>query len=173
MQVVYKYYAILYKGLEHLKILVSTWWEGVQGSGANPPWILDEQLLSAFLFPSEISTSKIVRLGTSLREVGNGNPLQYSCLENSMDRGAWRATIHVVAESDTTEHLCTTHVWKNSHISRIHLGQSQTKHTYVLTEKKKKSRDFPRCPVVKNLLANSGDTGSFPGPGRCHTPRSH
>ena len=47
---------------------------GVQGSGANPPWILDEQLLSAFLFPSEISTSKIVRLGTSLTEVGNDHP---------------------------------------------------------------------------------------------------
>ena len=29
--------------------------------------------------------------------VGNGNPLQYSCLENSMDRGAWRATVHGVA----------------------------------------------------------------------------
>ena len=26
---------------------------------------------------------------------GNGNPLQYSCLENPMDRGAWRATVHV------------------------------------------------------------------------------
>jgi len=30
---------------------------------------------------------------------GHGNPLQYSCLENPLDRGAWRATIHRVAES--------------------------------------------------------------------------
>ena len=32
---------------------------------------------------------------------GNGNPLQYSCLENPMDRGAWRATAHGVAKSRT------------------------------------------------------------------------
>ena len=32
---------------------------------------------------------------------GNGNPLQYSCLENSMDGGAWWATVHGVAESRT------------------------------------------------------------------------
>ena len=31
--------------------------------------------------------------------VGNGNPLQYSCLENSMYRGAWRATVHGLAKS--------------------------------------------------------------------------
>ena len=35
--------------------------------------------------------------------VGNGNLLQYSCLESSMDRGAWWATVHRVTESDTTE----------------------------------------------------------------------
>ena len=32
---------------------------------------------------------------------GNGNSLQYSYLENPMDRGAWRATVHGVAESQT------------------------------------------------------------------------
>ena len=36
---------------------------------------------------------------------GNGNPLQYSCLENPMDRGAWRATVHEVGKSDETERL--------------------------------------------------------------------
>ena len=33
--------------------------------------------------------------------VGSGNPLQYSCLENSVGRGAWRATVHGVAKSRT------------------------------------------------------------------------
>ena len=32
--------------------------------------------------------------------VGNDNPLQYSCLENYMDRGAWLPTVHRIAESD-------------------------------------------------------------------------
>ena len=36
-------------------------------------------------------------LGRSPEE-GNGNPLQYSCLENSMDKGAWWATVHGVAK---------------------------------------------------------------------------
>ena len=31
---------------------------------------------------------------------GNGNPLQYSCLENPMDREAWQATVHGVTKSD-------------------------------------------------------------------------
>ena len=40
----------------------------------------------------------IAFLGRSPGE-GNGNPLQYSCLENPMDRGAWWATVHEVARS--------------------------------------------------------------------------
>ena len=38
---------------------------------------------------------------------GSGNPLQYSCLGNPMDRGAWQATVHGVSESDMTEHVHT------------------------------------------------------------------
>ena len=34
---------------------------------------------------------------------GHGNPLQYSCLGNPMDRAAWKATVRMVAESDTTK----------------------------------------------------------------------
>ena len=48
--------------------------------------------------------SSIPGSGRSPRE-GNGNPLQYSCLENSMGRGAWQATVLGVAESYTTEQL--------------------------------------------------------------------
>ena len=45
-------------------------------------------------------------LGRSPGE-GHGNPLQYSCLENPMGRGAWQAMVHGVAESDMTEALST------------------------------------------------------------------
>ena len=44
----------------------------------------------------------------SLPREGNGNPFQYSCLENAMDRGAWQATVYGVTESDTPEQLTHT-----------------------------------------------------------------
>ena len=48
-------------------------------------------------------------LGRSLGE-GYGNPLQYSCLENPMHRGAWRATVHRVTQSQTRlKRLSTQH----------------------------------------------------------------
>ena len=62
---------------------------GINGSGVvkNPPTSAGD----AGLIPGS---------GRSPR-VGNGNLLQYSCLENSMNRGAWRAMMHVVTKSQT------------------------------------------------------------------------
>ena len=51
-------------------------------------------------------SSSVSGLGRSPGE-GNNNPLQYSCLKNPRDRGAWGATVHGVAkEQDTPEHTC-------------------------------------------------------------------
>ena len=51
---------------------------------------------------------------------GNGNPLQYSCLENSMDRGAWWATVHGVTQTQTrlSTHTHTLHTHMKIH--KIH-----------------------------------------------------
>ena len=72
----------------------------------------------------------------------NGNPLQYSCLENPMDRGAWQATVHGVTNSRTRLSNWVTIKWA----SQLAL-------------------------VVKNLPANAGDvtdTGLIHGTGRSH-----
>ena len=47
--------------------------------------------------------------------VGSGNPLWYSCLENSVGRGAWQATVHDVARSRTRKHLSTHRAIMNTH----------------------------------------------------------
>ncbi|CAI9178588.1 unnamed protein product [Rangifer tarandus platyrhynchus] len=62
--------------------------------------------------------ASIPGLGRSPVE-GNDYPFQYSCLENPMNRGAWRATVHRVAELDTTEWF-STHVVTQSCLTLCH-----------------------------------------------------
>ena len=75
-------------------------------------------------------TGSIPGLGRS-PGVGNGNPLQYSCLENSMDRGVWQATVYGVANKGTqlSMHMGTrahayTHTHTHTHTHFTHNGQS-------------------------------------------------
>ena len=65
-------------------------------------------------------SGSIPELGRSPRE-GNGNPLQYSCLENAMNRGAWWATVHGVAKSWTwlSDSHTHTHTHTHTHISSV------------------------------------------------------
>ena len=56
--------------------------------------------------------SSIPGLGRSPGE-GHGNPLQYSCLENPMDRGAWGTTVHGVTKSQTQLKQLSSHTHNN------------------------------------------------------------
>ena len=71
---------------------------------------------------------------------GNGNPLQYSCPENPMDRRVWQATVHRVTELDMTE---------------------VTQHTCA--ESSNESKDFPGGSDSEESACNEGDLGSIPG----------
>ena len=79
---------------------------------------------------------------------GDGNPFQYSCLENSMDRRAWQATVHGVAKSWSWLSEKINHFWGGGVIFKhINLG-------------------LPQWSMVTNLPTNAGDMGSIPGLGR-------
>ena len=74
----------------------------------------------------------------------NGNPLQHSCLENSMDRGAWRAAVHGITKSQTqlkwlssngSSHSFNSHnnprrytLWFSLHISKVETGREHSGH---------------------------------------------
>ena len=70
---------------------------------------------------------------------GNGNPVQYSCLENAVDRGAWWASVHGVAESDTTESVHT-------HFRSGTAGSNLLLHACVLAQ------SLQLCPTLCDSL---------------------
>ena len=82
--------------------------------GSNPIWLdLDTDIHDKRASQVALVVKNLPASSGDVRDVGsipesgrspgdgNGDPLQYSCLENSMGRGAWRATVHGVAESQT------------------------------------------------------------------------
>ena len=68
--------------------------------------------LLADSLPTELQGMPIFILYQWVTGEGNGTPLQYSCLENPMDGGAWWAAVHGVAESEMTERLYTFMHWR-------------------------------------------------------------
>ena len=79
---------------------------------------------------------------------GHGNPLQYSCLENPMDRGAWWATVHRVAKSRT---------------QRKRLGGHARAHAPSLLKLSPTSRPFPALEVVTEPWCELPESyGKFP-----------
>ena len=73
-------------------------WESVQEKGAS---LVVQVVKNPSNNAGDIrNASSILGLGRSPGG-GHGNTLQYSCLENPMDRGAWRATVHRIAKNQT------------------------------------------------------------------------
>ena len=64
--------------------------------------------------------------------VGNGNPLQYYCWDNSMDRGTWRATVHGITKNWT--HTCTQTIALRTHKEKLYPPLSSVTDTSELME---------------------------------------
>ena len=69
---------------------LNIWKTKIMASGPITSWEIDGETVSDFILR-----------GSKITGEGNGTPLQYSCLENPMDGGAWWAAVHGVAESWT------------------------------------------------------------------------
>ena len=88
---------------------------------------------------------------------GHGNPLQYSCLENPTDRGAWWATVHGVAKSQTHLKWLSRHAQeKDHHVS----GSTLTEKPSVSTIWNKINNNHNSCPILLCERKCTGLTGS-------------
>ena len=88
-------------------------------------------------------------LGRSPGE-GNSYPLQYSGLENSMDRGAWRATVHGVTESEVTERLSLSLVIHSVNLCRIYNRMPELEVTMEVSTAAPLSGKSPFCNVAES-----------------------
>ena len=74
---------------------------GGRGSWENDPQLKASRGCWASGRPDFVNTLEGLGVSGRLPGEGNGYPVQYSCLENVMDRGAWQATTHGVTKSQT------------------------------------------------------------------------
>ena len=104
---------------------------------------------------------------------GSGNPLQYSCLENSMDRGAWRATLHGVAKSQTRlgdQHLHFSECWALCWVLDMQWEAREVRSPLLGAPRLSKDSDEPigdssSDQQVKYSIVGARRRDSWPGPG--------
>ena len=77
---------------------------------------------------------KYLKLNTEIIREGNDNPLQYTCLENSMDRGDWWATVQGVAKLDMSEQIKThtLKVYVDDVLSYIDIPRKSTEKKFII-----------------------------------------
>ena len=86
---------------------------------------------------------------------GNNNPLQYSCLKNPMDGGAWWATVHGVAKSQTRLSDFTHFTLEiKEHDNQIHVRTGKGNSSSSDNEGLAESRSFPRTCIPSTLGAH-------------------
>ena len=118
-KVIHIYIYILFQILFHYRLLQDIEYSSLCYTVRLPWWLRRKSVclqcrrpgFDPYIYSRSLLFISFIYSSVYLRE-GNGTPLQYSCLENPMDRGAWRAAVQGVTESRTrlkqlSKHTCT------------------------------------------------------------------